>query len=102
MICTNSHINLTPLTTLDFAYVNPVILTGLEIGRVLRAWPFSPKFKLGASGHSVFCVDLRPPFHTDDLLLGLPDDSYPQGTACMYMQHNIYHSTCTLCACMYK
>jgi hypothetical protein len=69
-----------------------VILTGLEIGRVLRAWPFSPKFKLGASGLSVFCVDLRPPFHTDDLLLGLPDDSYPQGTACMYKQHNISHS----------
>jgi len=69
------------------------MLTGLEIGRVLRAWPFSPKFKLGASGLSTFCVDLRPPFHTDNLLAGLADDSYPQGTACMYTQRNIYHSS---------
>jgi hypothetical protein len=33
----------TPLTTLDFAYVKTLMLTSLEIGRVLRAWPFSPK-----------------------------------------------------------
>ena len=65
-----------------------VILKGLEIGRVLRAWPFAPKFKL--EGYNGYYVDLRPPFHEDGLLDGLADDSFPQGSVCLYFRITHY------------
>ena len=79
-----------PLTMLLIVGSCFVILKGLEIGRVLRAWPFAPKFKL--EGYNGYYVDLRPPFHEDGLLDGLADDSFPQGSVCLYFSHHALYT----------